>query len=177
MSFPPFLYQLWFLPAIMGSLVVPLVYQIAVELHMSRWSAFLAGLFIVIGRYELPPFPVPVTVLACHNGKPSCHPCIPDCCRVTYFTMVWAFIACLFIVICIWATPLPSSPSLFRCRKRKPSCPLYAIYSIFQKIRQVWFCLSYFLVVTLSRIHTSLSKQPQGTYMYNIILLCRWKAL
>ena len=82
-TFP--VYQLRFLPAMMGSLVVPLVYQIAVELHMSRWSAVLAGLFIVIGRYELPPFPVPVMVLAYCKGKPSCPPCVSDQVWVTPF--------------------------------------------------------------------------------------------
>lgn len=44
-SFP--VYTMRLLPAVMGSLVVPLVYQIAVELHLSRWAALLAGFCIV----------------------------------------------------------------------------------------------------------------------------------
>ncbi|KAJ8300903.1 hypothetical protein KUTeg_022422, partial [Tegillarca granosa] len=46
-------YQLRFLPAMMGSFVVPLVYQIAVELGMSRWAAVLAGAFIVLDNAML----------------------------------------------------------------------------------------------------------------------------
>lgn len=37
------------LPAVLGSLVVPLVYQIAVELRLSRWAALLAGLCVIFG--------------------------------------------------------------------------------------------------------------------------------
>ena len=37
-------------PAVLGSLVVPLVYQIAVELGLSRWAALLAGSFVLLGR-------------------------------------------------------------------------------------------------------------------------------
>lgn len=43
--------QLRLLPAIFGSLLVPLVYQIAVELHMSRWAALLAASFVLFGKY------------------------------------------------------------------------------------------------------------------------------
>ncbi|XP_052789205.1 protein O-mannosyltransferase 1-like [Mya arenaria] len=35
-------------PAVCGSMVVPLVYQIAVELGLSRWAALLAGSFILL---------------------------------------------------------------------------------------------------------------------------------
>ncbi|CAG2251896.1 POMT [Mytilus edulis] len=41
-------YQLRLPPAVMGSLVVPLIYQICVELKMSRWSALLAGMFVLL---------------------------------------------------------------------------------------------------------------------------------
>ncbi|XP_048773923.2 protein O-mannosyl-transferase 1-like [Ostrea edulis] len=44
-SFPVYVMRL--LPAVLGSLVVPLVYQIAVELRLSRWAALLAGLCVV----------------------------------------------------------------------------------------------------------------------------------
>lgn len=46
-SFPVYVMRL--LPAVLGSLVVPLVYQIAVELRLSRWAALLAGLCVVFG--------------------------------------------------------------------------------------------------------------------------------
>ena len=36
-------------PAVCGSVVVPLVYQIAVELGFTRWAALLAGAFILLG--------------------------------------------------------------------------------------------------------------------------------
>ncbi|XP_036368032.1 protein O-mannosyl-transferase 1-like [Octopus sinensis] len=39
--------QLRLLPAILGSLLVPLVYQIVVELHLSRWAALLAASFVL----------------------------------------------------------------------------------------------------------------------------------
>lgn len=35
-------------PAVLGSLVVPLVYQIAVELRLSRWAALVAASFILL---------------------------------------------------------------------------------------------------------------------------------
>ncbi|CAC5405492.1 POMT [Mytilus coruscus] len=41
-------YQLRLPPALMGSLVVPIIYQICVELKMSRWSALLAGMFVLL---------------------------------------------------------------------------------------------------------------------------------
>ncbi|XP_052104274.1 protein O-mannosyl-transferase 1-like [Mytilus californianus] len=41
-------YQLRLPPALMGSLVVPIIYQICVELKMSRWSALLAGIFVLL---------------------------------------------------------------------------------------------------------------------------------
>nr|XP_022326265.1 protein O-mannosyl-transferase 1-like [Crassostrea virginica] len=44
-TFP--VYTMRLLPAVLGSLVVPLVYQIAVELRLSRWAALLAGLCVV----------------------------------------------------------------------------------------------------------------------------------
>ena len=37
-------------PAVCGSLVVPLVYQLAVELRLSRWAALLAAAFILLGE-------------------------------------------------------------------------------------------------------------------------------
>ena len=42
--------QLRLVPALCGSLVVPLVYQIAVELGFTRWAALLAGAFILLGK-------------------------------------------------------------------------------------------------------------------------------
>ena len=47
-TFP--VYSMRLLPAVLGSLVVPLVYQIAVELRLSRWVALLAGLCVVFGK-------------------------------------------------------------------------------------------------------------------------------
>lgn len=44
-TFP--VYTMRLLPAVLGSLVVPLVYQIAVELRLSRWAALLAGLCVI----------------------------------------------------------------------------------------------------------------------------------
>ncbi|XP_076436443.1 protein O-mannosyl-transferase 1-like [Babylonia areolata] len=35
-------------PAVLGSLVVPLVYQVAVELRLSRWAALLAASFVLL---------------------------------------------------------------------------------------------------------------------------------
>lgn len=46
-------YQLRLVPAVLGSMVVPLVYQICVELRMSRWSALLAGVFVLLGKLKL----------------------------------------------------------------------------------------------------------------------------
>lgn len=45
--------ELRLVPAVCGSLVVPLIYQIAVELKFSRWAALLAGAFILLGKWEL----------------------------------------------------------------------------------------------------------------------------
>lgn len=45
--------QLRLLPAMFGSLLVPLVYQIAVELHMSRWAALLAASFVLFDNAVL----------------------------------------------------------------------------------------------------------------------------
>lgn len=42
--------ELRLVPAFCGSLIVPMVYQIAVELGFSRWSAMLAGTFILLGN-------------------------------------------------------------------------------------------------------------------------------
>ncbi|KAK3088845.1 hypothetical protein FSP39_024538 [Pinctada imbricata] len=50
-SFP--VYQLRFLPAVMGSMVVPLIYQIAVELNLSRWAALVAAVFIAVDNAVL----------------------------------------------------------------------------------------------------------------------------
>ncbi|KAL5012461.1 hypothetical protein ScPMuIL_011012 [Solemya velum] len=41
-------YTLRFLPAVLGSLIIPLSYQIAVELGMSRWAAVMAGLLLIL---------------------------------------------------------------------------------------------------------------------------------
>ncbi|KAK3605873.1 hypothetical protein CHS0354_017778 [Potamilus streckersoni] len=41
-------YQLRLVPAVLGSAVVPLVYQIAAELGLSRWAAMIAGAFILL---------------------------------------------------------------------------------------------------------------------------------
>ncbi|XP_046370265.2 protein O-mannosyl-transferase 1-like [Haliotis rufescens] len=40
--------QLRLIPAVLGSLIVPLMYQIAVELGLSRWAALLAGAFVLL---------------------------------------------------------------------------------------------------------------------------------
>lgn len=40
--------QLRLVPAVCGSLVVPMVYQIVVELGFTRWAALLAGAFILL---------------------------------------------------------------------------------------------------------------------------------
>lgn len=45
-TFP--VYQLRMLPALLGSLTVPLAYQIAVELRLSRWAALLAGACVLL---------------------------------------------------------------------------------------------------------------------------------
>ena len=39
-------------PAVLGSLVTPLVYEIAVELRLSRWAAAIAGAFILLGKVK-----------------------------------------------------------------------------------------------------------------------------
>lgn len=50
-------------PAVLGSLVVPLVYQIAVELGLSRWAALLAGSFVLLGRLVGLAFPSHMTLM------------------------------------------------------------------------------------------------------------------
>lgn len=48
-EFPPNvpLELLRLVPAVLGSLCVPIIYQIAVELHLSRWAALVAGVFVL----------------------------------------------------------------------------------------------------------------------------------
>jgi len=41
------------MPALFGSLLVPVVYQLVVELHLTRWTAVLAGCLVIFGRYLL----------------------------------------------------------------------------------------------------------------------------
>ena len=38
-------------PAIFGSLIVPVVYEIAVELGLSYWAALFAASFVLLGDY------------------------------------------------------------------------------------------------------------------------------
>lgn len=49
-EFPPNvpLELLRLVPAVLGSLCVPIIYQIAVELHLSRWAALVAGVFVLL---------------------------------------------------------------------------------------------------------------------------------
>jgi dolichyl-phosphate-mannose--protein O-mannosyl transferase len=46
-------YEIRLVPAVMGSVLVPVVYQIVVELGMSRWAALVAAAFILLGQYAL----------------------------------------------------------------------------------------------------------------------------
>lgn len=43
-------YQLRLLPAFLGSVLVPVIYQVTVELGLSRWASLIAGAFIVFGE-------------------------------------------------------------------------------------------------------------------------------
>ena len=41
------------MPALFGCLLVPVVYQLIVELNLTRWTAVLASCLIIFGRYML----------------------------------------------------------------------------------------------------------------------------
>ncbi|XP_041368198.1 protein O-mannosyl-transferase 1-like [Gigantopelta aegis] len=41
-------FEMRLVPAVLGSLITPLVYEIAVELRLSRWAAAIAGAFILL---------------------------------------------------------------------------------------------------------------------------------